>query len=182
MSTNDILFPLDFVYRHAGVEPPSARTINSDDIPLPYRPLLAHTSDMTVTLERHVGGPVMLRVLSTIQNGEWYLRRVLLVQQNSGRPVEMGAIRIHIGSMNEPVRQQILLNQVPLGRVLREGGVQFQSRPKIFLAVTPNSEMMGVFWMREPSTLYGRQTEMFVEQRKIGDIVEILPPVARDAT
>jgi hypothetical protein len=88
----------------------------------------------------------------------------------------MGAIRIHIGSMDEPVRRQILMNQVPLGRVLREGGVDFESRPKIFLAVTPNPEMMGVFWMREPNTLFGRQTEMFVEERKIGDIVEILPP------
>ena len=37
--------------------------------------------------------------------------------------------------------------------------------------------MMGVFWMREPVTLYGRQTEMSVAGRKIGDIVEILPLV-----
>jgi hypothetical protein len=37
--------------------------------------------------------------------------------------------------------------------------------------------MMGVFWMREPRTLYGRQTEMTVGGRKIGDIVEILPLV-----
>ena len=35
--------------------------------------------------------------------------------------------------------------------------------------------MMGVFWMREPRTLYGRQTEVSLAGKKIGDIVEILP-------
>jgi hypothetical protein len=37
--------------------------------------------------------------------------------------------------------------------------------------------MMGVFWMREPRTLYGRRTEMVHDGRKIGDIVEVLPLV-----
>jgi hypothetical protein len=37
--------------------------------------------------------------------------------------------------------------------------------------------MMGVFWMREPRTLYGRHTEMSVDGHKVGDIVEILPLV-----
>ena len=46
-----------------------------------------------------------------------------------------------------------------------------------FLAVTPNSEMMGVFWMAEPRTLYGRRTEIIHEGSKIGDIVEVLPLV-----
>jgi hypothetical protein len=177
INTDGILFPLDFVYEKAGVELPAVRTVAPDDIPLPYRSLLAHKSDMTVTLERHFGGPLVIRALSTSLNGEWYIRRVLLVQEYSGRPVEMGAIRIQIGSMNEPVRSQILKNQVPLGRVLRDGGVPFESRPKAFLEVTPNPEMMGVFWMREPRTLYGRRTEVFVGDSKIGDIVEILPVV-----
>ena len=34
---------------------------------------------------------------------------------------------------------------------------------------------MGVFWMREPRTLYGRRTEIFQRGTKIGDIVEVLP-------
>ena len=43
--------------------------------------------------------------------------------------------------------------------------------------ITPNPEMMGVFWMREPRTLYGRQTEVIHHGAKIGDIVEVLPLV-----
>jgi hypothetical protein len=37
--------------------------------------------------------------------------------------------------------------------------------------------MMGVFWMREPRTLYGRRTEVLLDGRAIGDIVEVLPLV-----
>jgi len=74
-----------------------------------------------------------------------------------------------------PIQDRILRNRVPLGRLLREGGVDYQSRPKAFLAVEPNPELLGVFWMREPRTLYGRQTELTLKGRKIGDVVEILP-------
>jgi len=102
---------------------------------------------------------------------------VLLVQEYSARPVEMGAIRIDLDAFPARIRGAILRNEVPLGRLLRDGGVDYKSRPTQFLSVKPNSEMMGVFWMREPRTLFGRQTAMSVDGRKIGDIVEILPLV-----
>ena len=53
--------------------------------------------------------------------------------------------------------------------------VDFTSMPREFFAVVPNAEMMGVFWMREEKTLYGRRTEVMLDGRAIGDIVEILP-------
>ena len=117
------------------------------------------------------------RALSTFHDGASYFRRVLLVHERSARPVEMGAIRIDLDAFAPRIRAAILRNRVPLGRVLRDGGVDYRSRPSAFLSVTPNSEMMGVFWMREPRTLYGRRTEMSVGGRKIGDIVEVLPRV-----
>ena len=176
-STGGMLFPLDFVYARSGVELPRVKAIDPDDIPLPYRSLLVHQSDMTLTLERHFGGRVALRPLSTFAHGPWYFRRVLLAQEYTGRPVEMGAIRIKVSAFPDRIRRQILKNDIPLGRLLRDGGVQYESRPKMFLSVTPNPEMMGVFWMREPKTLYGRRTEMIRNGVKIGDIVEVLPLV-----
>ena len=172
-----ILFPLDFVYVRSGVDLPHVKTIDPDDIPLPYRSLLVHGNDMTITLERHFGGRVALRPLATFTSGPWYFRRVLLAQEYTGRPVEMGAIRIKLDAFPNRIQKQILKNDVPLGRLLRDGGVQYESRPKLFLSLTPNPEMMGVFWMREPKTLYGRRTEMMRDGVKIGDIVEVLPLV-----
>jgi hypothetical protein len=172
-----LLHPLDTVYERAGVALPKAVPIDPDRIPSPYRSLLVHQRDMTLTLEAHFGGRVVLRPLSTWQQGGWYYRRVLLAQEYSGRPVEMGAIRIRLDAFAARVRADILRNEVPLGRILRDGGVDFISRPKVFLSITPNPEMMGVFWMREPRTLYGRQTEVLLDGRRIGDIVEVLPLV-----
>ncbi len=177
ISHNGILFPLDFVYARSGVELPQVNAIDPDDIPLPYRSLLVHKTDMTLTLERHFGGRVALRPLATFLHGPWYFRRVLLAQEYTGRPVEMGAIRIRIAAFPARIQKQILKNDVPLGRLLRDGGVDYESRPTVFLSVTPNPEMMGVFWMREPKTLYGRRTEMIRDGAKIGDIVEVLPLV-----
>ena len=176
-SGDTALYPLDIAYQQAGVGLPQVREVSAEDIPLPYRSLLVHERDMTLTLEQHFGGRVVLRTLSTSSTGPWYMRRVLLVQEYSGRPVEMGAIRMNLGVFADEVRAEILRNEVPLGRVLRNGGVDFRSRPRAFLAVTPNSEMMGVFWMREPRTLYGRRTEVVLHGAKVGDIVEVLPLV-----
>ena len=170
-------YPLDVVYAQAGIPAPETRSIVPSRIPPPYRSLLVHERDMTLTLESHFGGRVTLRALSTFRKGQSYYRRVLLVQEYSARPVEMGAIRIDLMAFKPRIRSQILGNAVPLGRLLRDGGVDYRSRPTAFLAVTPNPEMMGVFWMREPRTLYGRQTEMSIDGRKVGDIVEILPLV-----
>ena len=85
--------------------------------------------------------------------------------------------RIRVPAFPARIQTQILKNDVPLGRLLRDGGVAYESRPTVFLSVTPNPEMMGVFWMREPRVLYGRRTEMLYEDVKIGDIVEVLPLV-----
>ncbi len=168
-------YPLDVVYAQAGIAPPATREVRPARIPTPYRGLLVHEDDMTLTLEAHYGGRVALRPLSVFVRGHSYFRRVLLVQEYSGRPVEMGAIRVDLRAFPKKVREAIVSGRVPLGRLLRDGGVDYRSRPRQFLAVTPNPEMMGAFWMREPRTLYGRQTEVSHDGRKIGDIVEILP-------
>ena len=147
------------------------------EIPQPYQSLLVHDTDMTITLERHFGGRVTLRPLATFTRGQSYFRRVLLVHEHSGRPVEMGAIRMRLDAFDQSLRDQILRNTIPLGRLLRDTDFRYQSRAVAFLAVTPNPEMMGVFWMSEPHVLYGRRTEITQRGSKIGDIVEVLPLV-----
>ena len=133
--------------------------------------------NMTYVLERHYGGSITVRALSTALRGDWYQRRVLLVQEYSGRPVEMGAIRIRLDRFAQKVRKTILAGKVPLGRIMRDAGLDYHSRARAFFRIVPNSDMMGVFWMREPRTLYGRQTEVVLDGEKFGDIVEVLPLV-----
>jgi hypothetical protein len=79
-----IPFHLDFMYRRSGVVAPDVQVIAPEHIPFPYRTLLVHTNDMTLTLERHFGGPLVVQTLSTLTTGDWYFRRVLLAQEYFG--------------------------------------------------------------------------------------------------
>ncbi len=170
-----MLFPLDALYARAGVALPATRLTTAPRIPAPYQGLLVHQNEMTSTLERYFGGRVTVRVLSSFSKGRSYFRRVLLVLERSGRPVAMGAVRLRLDAFSGAVRARILGEKVPLGRVLSEAGVAYESRPTAFLQLTPNAEMMGVFWMPRARTLYGRRTQVTVGNDRIGDIVEILP-------
>ena len=63
----------------------AARSI-PDDIPLPYRSLLVHSTDMTLTLERHFGGRVALRPLATFTQ-----RPVVLPPRAAGAGIHRAA-------------------------------------------------------------------------------------------
>ena len=177
--TNGIVYPLDALYERAGIAGPAVKRTTAERIPSPYHSLLVHEKEMTATLERHFGGRVAVRVLSTFSKGRSYFRRVLLTMESTGRPVAMGAVRLALDAVafSPAVRARILSQKVPLGRILSEAGVRYESIPTAFLEVTPNAEMMGVFWMSEPRRLYGRRTRLTVAGERIGDIVEIIPLV-----
>ena len=177
VSANGILYPLDVLYARAGIAGPVVKRTTATRIPSPYNSLLVHQNEMTSTLEQHFGGRVTVRVLSSFSRGRSYFRRVLLALEDTGRPISMGAVRLRLDVFSPKIRTRILSAQVPLGRVLSEAGVLYDSRPTAFLQVTPNAEMMGVFWMPEPRTIYGRRTQVTVAGERIGDIVEILPLV-----
>ena len=171
-----ILFPLDQVFRYSGLAAPTVRRTAPDRIPAAYADLLLNPDGMTMALEERLGGPVGLRTLWARERGRWYLRQVLLVDGRSGRPVAMGAMRVNLDAVPARVRARVLRAAEPFGRVLHEARTDYRSRPRAYFEVTPNSAIMGVFWMKEPRRLYGRQTEMFAGGKKIGDLVEILPP------
>jgi chorismate-pyruvate lyase len=166
---------LDTVYANVGIHPPKVQLVTVDRIPAKYRSLLVHERGMTATLERHAGGPLALRVLSASRNRHWYVRHVLLVSATVGQPVAWGAIRVDLSTLTKRLGAQLLRCQVPLGRLLRDAGVDFRSRPEAFFSATPNSELLGVFWMRKSDVLYGRLTEVTWHDTRLGEVIEILP-------
>ena len=172
---DNLLFPLDFAYQQAGLTAPEVEAIDAEEIPQPYKDLLVHNNDMTRTLERHHNGPIIVRALSNFQEAGQFYRRVLLAKEESGQPVEMGAIRIRLNSLPKEHRARILENHTPLGRVLLDAGIVETTRPIAYLRLKPNPEMMGVFWMKEPKPLYGRRTLIGIGDADVADIVEILP-------
>lgn len=171
-----VLQPLAAAYALSGLAPPGARVVASHEIPAAYRRLLDHGESMTLALERFTNDRLVVRLLSMAQEGDRYLRRVLL-SRRSGAPVEMGAVQLNLACFSHGVRAQILEARLPLGRILMAYRAGYRSRATALLEITPNSEMMGVFWMAEPALVYGRQAELLYDDSPIGQVLEVLTPI-----
>src|SRR5438034_4474250 len=102
----DLLYPLDDFYARDGLSLPSVRPVPGEEVPEPYRQLLVHDGDMTPALEAFHGERIHLRVLSRQLNGDTLRREVVLTLDESARPVEFGAILIHLQRFPTAAREE----------------------------------------------------------------------------
>lgn len=179
LSAADVAFPLGEFYTRNGHTLPPLQQIDGGDVPEPYRTQLVHESDMTSTLEDYYGGAVHIEVLGkNLQNDE-YSREVILWAENTEKPVEFGAIKIFLRHFPKEARQQILNEHWPLGRILKECGMEFTSRPKAYLRIASDPLINKVLGLTGAQVLFGRRNTLTdANGNSLAEIVEILPPVA----
>lgn len=162
---------------------PALEVIPASALPQPYRGLLDHQNDMTSTLEKFHGEPLVLRVLARRQVGSILSRRVVLVGEESERPVEFGAIRIDLESFPVAARELICEGRRPLGALLAEFEIPYRSRPKLFLKVKTDAEIestLGIGANGSSPHLFGRENALLTPSgRMLAEVVEILPPLSR---
>ncbi|MFO0841601.1 MAG: hypothetical protein U0797_04255 [Gemmataceae bacterium] len=156
--------------------PPSYELIRGDDMPQPYRDLLVHEHHMTVTVEAHHGGPVDVRVLAVRQDGDLYSRMILLVHQATGRVVQFGIVRIDFSVTSPEVRDAIVAQGTPVGRVLIEHDVLRRIEPTAFLRITPGPALMAWFGLTEPAPLYGRLAVIHFHEQPAVELLEVVAP------
>jgi chorismate-pyruvate lyase len=175
-------YPLDEFYARSGLTLPPLEQIDGQVVPEPYKTLLVHERDMTSTLESFHGAGVHLRMLGTARKGGDYFREVLLVLDGSERPVEFGAIQIHIDRFPEETRKEILQERFPLGHVLKDHNITFLSRPQAFLRIASDKLINEVLGLHGAHVLYGRRNTLLNPAgESLAEIVEILPPSPRPA-
>ncbi len=105
-------------------EPPLDESwVSPGQVPEPARTLLVHHHHMTVTLESHHKERVALVTLARKHAGDLYCRKLLLKGEQSGTTVLFGMVRIHLNLLTPRVRELILEEKTPLGRLLIEQGV-----------------------------------------------------------
>lgn len=174
-----VAYPLDEFYARSGLILPPLDQIDGEAVPEPYKSLLVHERDMTSTLENFHGAGVHLRLLGRQQRGDDYFREVALQLDGSEKPVEFGAIVIHLGRFAEAVRKAILEERFPLGHVLKDHGVAYTSRPQAFLRVASDQVINDVLHLHGAHVLFGRRNTLFNPAGEpLAEIVEILPPSA----
>jgi len=171
------LYPLEEFYALRGKTAPSIERIEPEEIPQPQRTLLAHQTDMTSTLENFYGQRLHVEVLARHSVENEYCREVALRLEQSGRCVEFGAIKIMLDLFSTEVRQEILREKKPLGRILVDSGVDFTSRPHLYLCITSDDFINRALGLSGPQVLYGRRNTLTDPwSRPLAEIVEILPP------
>jgi chorismate-pyruvate lyase len=175
-----IAHPLDQFYARSRRELPPIEEIRPDDLPSPYHSLLVHKSDMTSTLENFHKDRIHLDVVGRDRTNGDYFREVVLRLDASNKPVEFGAIKINLTLFPGAAQERILQERHPLGRILKECGINYGSRPQAFLRITSDPLMQQLLNLRNTESLYGRRNTLFdPQQRPLAEIVEILPPVPK---
>jgi chorismate-pyruvate lyase len=146
-------------------------------VPEPYRSLLVHGADMTSTLESFHKDRLCVEMLGRHVSGQEYFREVVLRLDQSGRPVEFGAIKMLLDLFPAEARQEILRERQPLGRILTESGLEFSSQPRAYLHLAADDFINRTLGLSGLQFLYGRRNTLVdAWERPLAEILEILPP------
>ncbi len=174
----DPLSPLLQFYLAEGVALPEIKLADAEQLPQPAQRLLVHDVDMTSTLQRFFGREIYLDVLSKEREGDWLKRKVVLRLKGVTKPVEFGAIEIHLAHMPEEAQKAVIEGVRPLGGILTAFGVEYESQPSAFFQVAPDELMTRCFDISSPATLYGRcNTLTYAQGEVLARVVEVLPPL-----
>lgn len=177
LPNQSIAYPLDEFYARSGLVLPPLDRVDGEAVPEPYRTLLVHERDMTSTLEGFHGSGVHLRLIGRENRGEEYFREVVLVLDGSEQPVEFGAIQINLHRFPKVAQARILEEEFPLGRILKDCGIEYISRPQAFLRIASDKTINGLLKLSGAHLLYGRRNTLSNSAGEaLAQIVEILPP------
>ncbi len=172
---------LDELYAHFAdrSDRPAVEPVSADRVPEPYHGLLVHTHHMTVTVEGFYGDAVDVRVIEARHAGDFYARKILLALRGTGEVVQFGIVQIDLTFLAPPVREAILAQNTPLGRVLIQHSVLRTIRPVEFFRATPAPAMARWFGLERPEPTYGRLGVIYTDHKPAIRVAEILTPVRR---
>lgn len=168
----------DFVKLFPQLGETRAETVDPALVPEPFRTLLVHPNHMTVTVERFFRDRVEVLVRDVNRSNGEYARNIRLALSGSGQIVQLGVVMIDLSVLTPPVRDAILAERTPLGRVLIEHGVLTDIEPVHFLKVEPSRELCKEFDCPYPATTYGRIGVISADGHPAVEVLEIVTPSA----
>ena len=157
--------------------PPDHELLAPPEVPEPYRTLLVHEHHMTVTVESFYGSKVDVVVLDRRRDAENYSRKILLKLQSDGRVVQSDIVRIQLGYCSAPVREAIVEERTPLGRILIENDVLRRIEPTAYFRVRPGPYLRNWFSRPDPFETYGRLGIIHCDRRPAIELLEVLAPI-----
>lgn len=154
-----------------------AEHIPSVTTPEPYKTMLVHDHHMTVEMEKYHNCTVDVRVLSKKLDGDIYSREILLVKHGTQTVVQYGIVRFNLSYVTADVRNEILGEQTPLGRILINHNVLRHIDLGAILELTAGPRLAEIFKMPEHGVTYGRLATIFCNRRPAVDLLEVSAPL-----
>lgn len=151
--------------------------VSEEEMPATPRSLLWHDEHMTVTVEQFHGESVDVRVLNTHVTPSHYSRRILLSRKSDQGVVQFGIVRLNTQSLGAEVREEILQQAAPLGRILIQHNVLRHVRPLSLWRVVPGPDLCELFQLSEPTICYGRTALIYCNGLPAVELLEIITPV-----
>lgn len=146
------------------------------DVPEPDQHLLVHQRDMTSTLARFHGSALQVEIIQQRRHGELYLREVFLRTTDTHRVVEYGVIAIALEQFSPVQREAVEAGRIPLGGLLHQFQIPFESAPIHFFSVTTAKLAQPHRAALNGATSYGRFNRLFKPTGEpLAWIMEILP-------
>lgn len=145
--------------------------------PEPYKSMLVHEHHMTVTMETYHRSRVEVRVLDRRTVGESYCRKILLVKEGTDDVVQFGIVRFNFDYVTPAVKQAILSEQIPLGRVLIDHNVLRHIDLGAILRITAGPGLAAIMPIEVGGVTYGRMATIFCNHQPAVDLLEISSPL-----
>jgi chorismate-pyruvate lyase len=154
----------------------SFEEVLAEAVPQPYRRLLAHHEHMTVSVEQHHGCKVDVEVLKTQTDGDYYSRKIVLHRQSDRAPVLFGIPRINLRLLADDVRQEIVGQTTPLGRVLIEHNIMREVQLASLYRVGVGPDLRKLLRAGAGGTTYGRTAFIYLDGYIAIELLEIVSP------
>ncbi|MCB1226041.1 MAG: hypothetical protein KDK99_09555 [Verrucomicrobiales bacterium] len=171
----DDLAPLVFFYG-IGSARPKVTFVHGSELPEEERKLLVHDRDMTPWLRDYHGCEIDLDVHARARVGNYVVRASVLTRRTDGRPVEFGAIGIHLNFLPPAAQEAVVEGRVPFGAILEQHGVRHSSHPRAFFRISVDARLAELLGATSGQVLFGRCNELrCADGSVLADVVEVLP-------
>lgn len=167
---------LKFIRQSCSLPVEALQPIPPADLPEPARRLLVHPHDMTSTLADFHGSALQVEILQQRRQAETYLREVFLRTRSAGVVVEYGVIAIALGQFTPAQQEAIQAGQTPLGGLLHQFQIPFESAPIGYFSVATASLAATHRAALNGPTCFGRFNQLAKPAGEpLAWIMEILP-------
>lgn len=154
-----------------------AESVPAALVPEPYKRLLVHAHHMTLMMEEFHNSPVEVKVLDRKLDGAIYSRQTLLERSKDGRVVQFALVRFDLTAVSPAVRDEILSERIPLGRILINYNVFRHIVLGSLLQIRAGTAFSRLCGCATGQTTYGRLATIFCNNHPAVDLLEVSAPV-----